>query len=285
MSSANWSEYSRVARLSSTSLIFIDIAEFVFLIFLLLCRAFEWLWIDRLPAVIGGIMPLMVPWAGALGGLSISIVGVSRNFRKWGPKIDTSKPAREHEGYRQRLDWNVWHLTRPVVGAVFGTFAVLIVVFVLGTIGVAEDGSIDITPAGAATLMVIAFLIGYRERTFRLLIERVVDTIFGPGSDPEASASYDLTPAELDFGEVARNTSKSLKVTITNDGQQFLRIAKIMVSGSGFTRGPRIGNLAAGDSEEIEVKFSPTQAGDASGTLTVKAGGVEKTVNVKGRGT
>jgi hypothetical protein len=57
----------------------------------------------------------------------------------------------------------------------------------LGTIGLTDEGSIDITPAGAATLMVIAFLIGYRERTFRLLIERVVDTIFGPGSDTEAS--------------------------------------------------------------------------------------------------
>jgi len=220
MSNANWSDYSAVARLSSAQLILIDVAEFAFLIFLLLCRAYDWLWIDRLPAVIGGIMPLMVPWAGALGGLSISIVGVSRNFGKWGPRIDTSKPAREHEGYEQRLEWNVWHLTRPLVGAVFGTFAVLIVVFVLGTIGVTQDGSIDITPAGAATLMVIAFLIGYRERTFRLLIERVVDTIFGPGSDTEASASYDLMPAQLDFGDVALNSSKILKVSVRNNGQR-----------------------------------------------------------------
>jgi hypothetical protein len=87
MSNASWSDYSAVARLSSAQLVLIDVAEFAFLIFLLLCRAYGWLWIDRLPAVIGGVMPLVVPWAGALGGLSISIVGVSRNFRKWGPKI------------------------------------------------------------------------------------------------------------------------------------------------------------------------------------------------------
>jgi Abnormal spindle-like microcephaly-assoc'd, ASPM-SPD-2-Hydin len=283
MSSANWSDYSRVTRLSAANLISIDVVEFFLLIFLLLCRAYHWLWIDRLPAVIGGIMPLMVPWAGALGGLSISIVGVSRNFRKWGPKINPSQPARDHEGYEQRLEWNAWHLTRPLVGAVFGTFAVLIVVFVLGTIGLTDDGSIDITPAGAATLMVIAFLIGYRERTFRLLIERVVDTIFGPGSDPE-SASYDLLPAELDFEDVALNSSKSLKVSIRNNGQRLLRMAAVTVNGPGFTKASRIGNLAAGDSDEIDIRFSPTQAGAASGTLIVRAGGIEKTVNLKGRG-
>jgi hypothetical protein len=229
-------------------------------------------------------MPLVVPWAGALGGLSISIVGVSRNFRKWGPKIDTSKPVREHEGLEQHLDWNAWHLTRPLVGTIFGTFAVLIVVFVIGTIGVAQDGSIDITPAGAATLMVIAFVIGYRERTFRLLIERVVDTIFGPGPDTEAGTSYDLTPTQLDFEDVALNSSKILKVSIRNNGQGLLRMGAVTVSGSGFTKVSRIGNLAAGDLDEIEVRFSPTRPGEASGTLIVRAGGVEKTVSLTGRG-
>jgi hypothetical protein len=48
------------------------------------------------------------------------------------PVVDTSKPVREHEGLEQHLNWNAWHLTRPLVGTIFGTFAVLIVVFVIG---------------------------------------------------------------------------------------------------------------------------------------------------------
>lgn len=286
MPDGKWSDYPVVARLSAAALLWISVGEFALLIFLLLCRAYGWLWIDRLPGVVGGVMPLIVPWAGALGGLSISIAGVSRNFVKWGPGVDADQPAKDHPGFEQRLEWNVWHLTRPMVGAIFGTFAALAVVFVLGTIGVTNQGSVDVTPTGAATLAAVAFVIGYRERTFRQLIERVVDTIFGPGSgsDHNTPPSYDLTPAALDFGDVDTNKGKQLPVTIKNNGQRVLRIYDVDVSGAGFTKVSRVGNIGGGATANVDIKFFPTVPGEASGTLVVKAGGGEKTTILKGKG-
>lgn len=280
---STWSQYPWPARLSAGQLLLIGLVEFALLIFLLLCRVYGWLWIDRLPSIMGGVLPLIVPWAGALGGVAISLVGIGRHFRSWEANADKQAEA-TGSGFDQRMRWNTWHLTRPFIGAVFGTFAALILVFVLGVIGFTDAGDIDLSPTGVATLMAVAFVVGYRERTFRALVERVVDTIFGPGIDPEAGPSYDMTPAELDFGDVPVNSSKQLVVTITNTGSRLLRLADARVTGAGFSQVSRVPNVGAGDSNELVVQFAPRTAGTASGTLVVKASGIESSVALKGKG-
>jgi hypothetical protein len=82
------------------------------------------------------------------------------------------------------------------------------VVLVLGTIGLDKNGEPDVTPVGAATLMVIAFVVGYRQRVFIQLVERVSDTILGPGNrESTTDATFELSPTELTFDPIATGAS------------------------------------------------------------------------------
>jgi len=70
--------------------------------------------------------------------------------------------------------WNGWLLVRMPLGAALGTVAVLVVVLLLGTLGADAGGGVAVSPTGAATLMVVAFVVGYRQETFRDLVARGV---------------------------------------------------------------------------------------------------------------
>ena len=60
------------------------------------------------------VLPLWVPLGGALGGSTISLVGIAHHASGWdGP------------GYA------FWHLARPVLGLISGSIAVLALLFVL----------------------------------------------------------------------------------------------------------------------------------------------------------
>jgi hypothetical protein len=145
-----------------------------------------------------GPVPLAVPWFGALGAVLISLTGVF-----------------EHEH-----DWDVsywpWHVARPLIGVALGMISVLIL-----QAGVLAVGSTPIqatptptptptstqssptptatpTPSASTTqnqplkpnapvpsyllYYLVAFLVGYREETFRELIKRLVDIILAPGT-------------------------------------------------------------------------------------------------------
>jgi uncharacterized integral membrane protein len=135
------------------------------------------------------VIPYWVPWAGALGGISISLVGVvGYAGNNWNPS---------RYGY--------WHLARPFLGAMFGTIAVLIIVLVLKTVTNTDSTNLSTpaanTPQGVGVLCVFAFVVGFREETFRSLVLRVVDVILGPGiSDTTATVAF--VPAILDFQPV-----------------------------------------------------------------------------------
>lgn len=166
----------RISKTPPGALLLYDFLVLGALVFGLLAWNFEWAWVDKLPAVIGGVVPLAVPWAGALGGLTISLVGLSRHW----------SGLEDNEATRKR--WNVWYLTHPFIGAVMGSFAVLMVILFLGTLGNTTNGTaIDISSSnsGVATLGVVAFVIGYRNRVFQDLLKRVADVIVGAGSSPD----------------------------------------------------------------------------------------------------
>jgi hypothetical protein len=130
------------------------------------------------------VIPYWVPWAGALGGISISLVGVARYA---GDRWDANR-------------YGYWHLARPFLGGVFGTFAVLIVVLVLKTVTPQTiiNTSVPYTPQGVAVLCVFAYVVGFREETFRDLVLKVVDDILGPGT-LDKSAVIAFVPAALNL--------------------------------------------------------------------------------------
>jgi len=116
---------------------------------------------------IGGIkfsVPPAIPWFGAVGAITISLQAV---FERRGDKWDST--------------FNYWHLGRPLIGAVLGIMSFLIL-----SVIVALAGSRPPSPDDAPNVMnvtifeVLAFIVGYREETFRHLLKRVTDLILHP---------------------------------------------------------------------------------------------------------
>ena len=102
-----------------------------------------------------GSVPLAVIWFGALGAVLISLTGIVEHAHDW----DKS--------------FALWHLSRPLVGASLAVIGVLIVQAGVLAIGSTPSASAE-TPKNLLYYL-IAFLVGYREETFRELIKRLVD--------------------------------------------------------------------------------------------------------------
>lgn len=159
------------------------------------------------------VLPYWVPWAGAVGGVGISLVGVAEYF---GTNWDATGFA-------------FWHLARPILGALFGTISVLIVFLLIKTVSTGSSGTPS-TPQQTAVLTVIAFVVGFREETFRTLLRRVVDVIIGPGNT-DATGVVSFVPAVVDFGEVATNSARSSRVVhLFNGSRDTLRITQAAVT-------------------------------------------------------
>jgi Beta-propeller repeat/Abnormal spindle-like microcephaly-assoc'd, ASPM-SPD-2-Hydin len=95
-------------------------------------------------------------------------------------------------------------------------------------------------------------------------------TVILAGTGVSVTAS--VSPASLSFPNQSPNTSSvPLAVTLSNTGQSPLAITSIATtSGSAFTQTNNCGSsLAAASNCTIEVTFSPTANGTATGTLTI----------------
>jgi hypothetical protein len=76
-------------------------------------------------------------------------------------------------------------------------------------------------------------------------------------------------PASLDFGSIAVGISSSAQsITLTNNLGTTLTISHLGVSG-GYTQTNNCGSVSAGQSCQINVKFSPSLAGAIAGALSV----------------
>ncbi|HXM57294.1 MAG TPA: fibronectin type III domain-containing protein [Candidatus Dormibacteraeota bacterium] len=115
---------------------------------------------DAIPPVVAGV-PISVPWFGALGAVLIGLYGI----------FDHS-----HRDWQRAL--NKWHIARPFTGAVLGTVGFILFTAVIRATGV-SPGAQD--TLGKLVYFAIAFVVGFREETFRQLIKRVADLIVGPG--------------------------------------------------------------------------------------------------------
>lgn len=247
-----------------------DVAWITILILLALGYAIQpaLTWLPHWNFSFQNVAPLWVPWAGALGGTTISLVGVAKHAVDWdAPKY----------GY--------WHLSRPFLGAVGGTVAVLIVVLVLRSVDPPAADS-RYTAGGTAILAVIAFVVGYREDTFRALIKKVVDVILEPG-DRSPTSPVKLVPSVIDFGNVVVAQSKVLTAQLYNGGVDTIHIA-----GTAVTLDPQNGavaiaaladtELSPDSSMPIQLTWTPPVAGTLDTTLVVATESRRVTARIKG---
>ena len=77
-------------------------------------------------------------------------------------------------------------------------------------------------------------------------------------------------PASVNFGSLLAGANASISVTLTNTGTGSVAISGGSASGTGFTMsGLAAATLTAGQSTTFSVKFSPTAAGAASGSVSI----------------
>jgi hypothetical protein len=224
-------------------------------------------WLPHVQFGFTEVLPLWVPWAGALGGATISLVGITDHAAAWdGPR------------------YAYWHLARPCLGAVFGVIGVLAIVLVLQAVSPAAKDNVY-TAQGVGVLAVFSFLLGYREETFRELVKRLVDTLVKPAV-PAAPTFVTLAPAAVDLGALAAGSTATATLTLVNRTSKDIEVkpSDIVISGSGdvthavaapFTTG-------AGADSTIVLTGAPSAPGPLSATVTVQAGDTAVASRVRG---
>ena len=123
-----------------------------------------------------GPLPFTSIWFGAAGGLLISLQGIFNYNHRW------------------RRSYDYWHYLRPVLGAFMGTLGCLVFI-VLNQAATTKHPS-----ANGVFYAVLAFVLGYREESFRALVTRLIDTIILP-PDTSTVPKVDATPTQSPRGQ------------------------------------------------------------------------------------
>jgi hypothetical protein len=225
------------------------------------------------------VLPLWVPWAGALGGATISLVGIIKYDKTWDPR------------------YAYWHLARPLLGGVSGTIGVLIVVLVLKSVAATPPGTAgspavqDVTydRAGVAVLAVLGFVIGYREQTFRTLIRRVADVILGPGQAP-TTAVVAFVPASLTLTTTGTTQTQQTVHLFNGSSDSYAVNASSLTiepGGQGFSATlDSEAALSASEARGVTVRWTPmTEGATTTAVLTASLGGRVARVQLTGRST
>jgi hypothetical protein len=120
------------------------------------------------PENVGGV-PVALPWFGAAGAVTISMSALSEHRHDWDP------------------EWWFWHASRPLVGAIIGTMAVLF--FMAGILAVQKSPQTGGSATATSNFLyyVIAFAVGFREESFRDLLKKVLDLLIKPGGSAAAA--------------------------------------------------------------------------------------------------
>ena len=94
-----------------------------------------------------------------------------------------------------------------------------------------------------------------------------------------------MNPSALNFGSQATGTTSAAQtVTVSNPVGSAAAVSSISISGPFAETNTCGSSIAADGSCTVSVTYSPTAAGNATGTLTVNAGGVTDTVALSGSG-
>jgi len=188
-----------------------------------------------------GPVPLGVPWFGALGAVLISLTGVFEHEHDW----DASY-------------WP-WHVARPLIGVAVAVVSVLILQAGVLAVGSTPIQNQSTKPIPTNLLYyLVAFLVGYREETFRELIKRLVDIILAPGDGKAAAPTiHDVNPAQAPH-------ATPTPVTITGSGFTSTQSVKFGGSAAQFT--------VNGDGKLMATTPILQVGGPAVLTVTTKSG-------------
>lgn len=238
------------------------------------------------PCLIGGVLPIAVPWFGALGAVTISLAGVF---------------FYSHANWDRRF--NYWHIGRPFFGAVLGIVAFFIFVLIVTSAGtdipfLRNDPPAPVEKQSLIIYYVLAFLVGYREETFRELIQRATDLILSRGDKAVLSPQIAFrqggaTLPVLDFGSVAVGVLKPLVVDLENTGKAALTGAEVKIDGPAGTPftvsaglGAGVTDIKPGARVQVTIGFTPTAPGPAAAKLVVSGSNLTTaaSLEVKGSG-
>jgi len=109
-------------------------------------------------------------------------------------------------------------------------------------------------------------------------------------SGPSETIYLSISPKQIDFGYVAVNATKEMKVTIKNERNSTGNLTgNLSVSGDVFSiQGASQFNLPPGDSVFVYIRFAPTSGATYNGTLTITHNATNvsspQTVNLTGIG-
>jgi hypothetical protein len=107
------------------------------------------------------------------------------------------------------------------------------------------------------------------------------------GASTGTSINLSANPSTLSFSNVNAGSASSKSVTVTNSGNGSVTISQISVNAKNFTVSGITTplTLAAGQSADINVSFSPASAENVTGNITVvSAEGVNSVITVSGVG-
>jgi len=228
---------------------------------------------DAGTTLIAGILPIAVPWFGALGAVTISLEGVFM----WNDRWNNS--------------YNYWHLGRPLFGAVLGTIAFFLYVVLVTASGTPPKflEAPNVAPKDLIIFYALAFLVGYREETFREMIKRFTDLILKPGTPTTPTPLLPtvvfkeggVAITTITFSPIAPMANATKTIEIRNTGAAALKTPTVVVSIAGnaaagtFTKAQDLVttgvDLGPGESRKVDVVFAPTAAGDWTGTVSFTA--------------
>ena len=104
------------------------------------------------------------------------------------------------------------------------------------------------------------------------------------GTGTTAGSSLTVSPASINFGNVAVGSQQVLPLTLTNASGQTtsIQVSQVGASGTGFSAtgiSPPV-TLAVGQSVTVNVNFKPTAAGTDSGAVAITSNAINPSVSV-----
>jgi hypothetical protein len=112
---------------------------------------------SHVPASLGEL-PVGIVWFGAIGAVIASLYGIFVHNKTW----DSS--------------YNYWHYCRPIFGAVTGSVGALIYLILLNL------GSKSAITVDSLTFYVVAFVLGFADKSFIQMLQNVTNVIIKPGN-------------------------------------------------------------------------------------------------------
>jgi hypothetical protein len=114
-------------------------------------------------------------------------------------------------------------------------------------------------------------------------------TVALSGTGATGSSQLSLSTTTLSFGSIPINSTASQTLTLTSSGTSAVTVSSASVQGAGFSLSGGIlpVTLNPKQSATLQVQFSPTTAGSASGTLAISSNsaGATSSVSLAGTGT